>query len=113
MLLTPGCHHQFRTVAFGPLLQLLTGRVEGQSGGTCEHAGRDITLMFLDTIPHHLFQFLLIGQNRLSVRVVVAAEPVEPLLDLPVPQLPWLILHTVESHVTIFHLFGIRHLPGQ
>ena len=112
MLLTPGCHHQFRTVAFGPLLQLLTGRVEGQPRGACEHPGCDITLMSLDTCPHHLFQLLLIGQNRLSVRVVVAAEPVEPLLDLPVPQLTRIILHTVESHVTVFHLVGIRHLPG-
>ena len=34
MLLTSGCHHQFRTVAFGPLLQLFTGRVEGQSAGS-------------------------------------------------------------------------------
>ena len=75
MLLTPGCHHQFGTVTLGPLLQLLTGRVEGQSGGTCEHPGCDITLMSLDTCPHHLFQALLISQNGLGVRVVVAAEP--------------------------------------
>ena len=94
-------------------LQLFTGRVEGQSGGTCEHASRDIALMLLDTIPHHLFQLLLIGQNRLSVRVVITTEPVEPFLDLPVPQLTRIILHTAESHVTIFHLFGIRHLSGQ
>ena len=54
MLLAPGCHHQLGTVAFGPLLQLLAGRVEGQPRGACEHACRDIALIFLDTIPHHL-----------------------------------------------------------
>ena len=113
MLLTPGCHHQFGTVTLGPLLQLLTGRVEGQSGGTCEHPGCDITLMSLDTCPHHLFQFLLIGQNRLRVRVVVTAEPVEPLLDLPVPPLTRSILLPDEPPITVLHLFGSRHLPGQ
>ena len=69
--------------------------------------------MLLDAIPHHLLQLLLVGHNRLRIRIIVASEPVEPFVDGLVPEFSWVILNAFEPHVAVFHLVRVSHLFGQ
>ena len=113
MLFATRCHQQFWIVTLCPLVQLFAGRIECQSRGPREHAGSDVAVMLLNAIPHHLFQFLLVGHNLLRICILPATESVEPLVYFSVPEFPWIILHTFQSYVAVFHLAWIRELLRQ
>ena len=91
---------EFGIAALAPGVELLTGRIVGQTGMVGEESDGDIAIVPLDGIPKNLLQFVLVCQKFLRIDVVGTAETVVPLSYLLVPYLAGIVIHAVEPHVT-------------
>lgn len=110
MLLAHPRFQQLRIIAFSPFVQLLTCGIEGQPLKTREPAGSDKAAIFPDALSHHLLQLLLVSQELLCVRIMIAAESVEPVVDGLVPQFSWVIFHAIEFYIAVFYCVRIGDL---